>query len=278
MGNGKVKQAIIISDLHAGCQFGLCPSSDIPLDGGGYYKPSLLQKKVWSWWEEFWKEWVPRVTRDQPYIVIINGDTTDGRHHGAVTQISQNLSDQKTIARLILQPIVAQCEGRFFMIRGTETHVGASGENEESLARELDAIPDETGNHSRWEMWLRLGDRLAHITHHIGMSQSMAYETTAPMREYDIACSEAARWGYPRPDICIRSHRHRHSETKVPTAQGDGICTVTPGWQLRTPFIFRLMGKNLLPQFGGILWRVGDEEHYTRHFIRNITRTPEVVL
>lgn len=275
----EIIQAIVISDTHIGCKLGLCPPGDIALDEGGFYRQSVLQAKVWSWWEnDFWSQWVPTVVRRQPFAVVVNGDLLDGRHHNTTTQISQNLSDQRKIAHIVFGPIVDKCKGRFYIIRGTEAHTGQSGENEETLAQELGAIPNETGNYARWDMWLRIKDRLAHITHHIGITGSMHYETTALMKEYAEACAEAGRWDREAPSWIIRSHRHRHTEIKIPTAKGLGICAVTPGWQLTTPFVWKGAGRNTTPQFGGTLLRTGDEEHYTRHFIRNIDRTPEVIL
>ena len=274
-----IQQVVVVSDLHCGCKLGLFPSKLVKLDEGVTYNPSLLQLKMWEWWIYFWNNWVPLMTRHQPFAVVINGDTTDGRHHNTVTQISQNLSDQRKIALAILKPIVDMCEGHFYMIRGTEAHVGQSGENEETLASELKTIPDELGHYARWEIWMRVAGKLAHITHHIGTTGSMAYETTALMKEYAEACAEAGKWKYDSPDVIIRSHRHRSSEIRVPTINGDGICCVTPGWQLKTPLTYRMpLGRTTTPQMGGILFRVGDEEHFIRHKVWNISRTPEVIL
>lgn len=272
-----INNAIIISDLHAGCQFGLCPP-EVQLDSGSLIKHNKYQRKVWNWWIEFWRVWVPKVTRGEPYCVVVNGDAMDGRHHNSVTQISQNLADQKKIAKSILDPIVEMCNGEFYMVRGTEVHVGRSGENEETLAEQLGAIPDEVGNYSRFELWLKVGSCLAHIMHHIGTTGSTAYETTALMKEFAESCTEAAKWGFEAPNVVVRSHRHRHSEVKVPAKDVYGICFTTAGWQLKTPFVYKIPGGRITtPQFGGSLIRQGDEEFYTRHFTRTLPRTkPEI--
>ncbi len=98
----KINNLVIVSDLHCGCQMGLCPRGGVRLDGGGVYKPSKLQRIVWGWWEEFWGEWIPSVVKGEPYAVCINGDAIEGRHHQATTQITQNLADQAGIAYRLL--------------------------------------------------------------------------------------------------------------------------------------------------------------------------------
>ena len=112
------------------------------------------------------------------------------------------------------------------------------------------------------------GACLVHATHHIGVTGSMAYETTALTKEFNEFCAESARWGRPIPDVVIRSHRHRHIEVRVPTGRGYGIIFVTPAWQLKTPYLFRVPGGRVTtPMIGGSLIRQGDEEWFTRHMI-----------
>jgi len=276
-GNGNVKQAIVISDLHAGDRTGLCHKNGVPLDDGGVYMPSGLQLKVFEWWEEMWGEWVPRVTRRQPFAIIINGDAIEGEHHRSKTPFSVNVNDQIRAAALLIQPLVKLCEGRLYMIRGTEAHAGKSGEHEETLAKMVGAVPDENGQYARWEMIARIGNRLAHIKHKIGTTQSMAYQHTALSKAAMQLSASAAQWNYEIYDWICRSHRHRYSRCENRTYHGEQICVVTPGWQLRTPFIYSMSGDDL-PEFGCVLLRAGDEEHYCREYVKTITRTPEVVL
>ncbi len=283
-----VNNIIVVSDPHCGCRMGLCPPGKHQLDDGGTYEPSPLQLKVWDWHSEFWDEWVKKVTRGEPYAVLINGDTTDGVHHGTKTQISQNLVDQRRIAQRIYEPIVERCakdkKGKplFFMTRGTEAHVGASAENEETLGEILGAQQDDAGNYTQWKLWMRIGGKkgaLVHFLHTVGSTGSMYYESTAPMKELVESFSEAGRWNDQAPDIVVRSHRHRYIKIEVPTEKGYGIVIVTPCWQLPTPLTYRIASARVsLPQFGGILIRQGDEEHYTRSWVRNITRPKEVVI
>lgn len=262
----KTENLIVVSDIHAGCQLGLCPPSGVILDNGGRYVPSVVQSKIWECWQYFWTTWVPSVTRKEKYAIALNGDALDGRHHGSTHQITQSLSDQQKIAYEILAPIIdnPKCLG-YYHIRGTEAHAGQSGENEESLAKQLGALPNTDGQYARFDLWKEVGHGLVHLLHHIGTSSSNAYEGTAVNKEITEEFNEAARWGERPPDVIIRSHRHRHIKITIPTARGEGIAEVTPGWQAKTPFTWKIAGGRLAPpQFGGIIVKQGDEELYTR--------------
>jgi hypothetical protein len=228
-----------------------------------------MQVTVWRLWEEFWGEWVPRVTKGEPFAVVNNGDSLDGVHHNSVTQITQNLKDQRKIAAQILKPVVAQCEGRYYHVRGTEAHGGQSGQDEEELATRLGAIQTPAGLSARDELRKWIGgeqDGWVHFLHHIGTTSSAAYESTAVAREMTTAYVEAGRWRDRPPQCIVRSHRHRHVEVRLPEATGYAIGFTTPGWQLKTPLTFRIAGaRQSQPQFGGSLIRRGDEELHTRH-------------
>jgi len=275
-----VKNIIVISDTHFGCRLGLCPPK-VRIDGGGYYEHTAIQKKVWLMWQEFWDKWIPQVTKDEDYIVVHNGDVIEGIHHNSVTQISHNITDQVNIAIEVLGKIIAQphCK-KYYQIRGTEAHGGKSGQAEEGIAKALTAVKDEIGDYSRWEMWLRMGKILINFGHHIGTSSSANYESTALYKELVEAYVDAGRWNNESPDVLVRSHRHRQFEIRIATDKGYGIPFITPGWQLKTPFVYKTgMGRSSMPQIGGYLIRTGDEDHvYTRFKVWNIQRPKEEVI
>ena len=277
----RTNNIVVFSDTHCGCRLGLCPPDGVPLDDGGNYSPSALQLKVWGIYEEF-RIWTKKVTKGEPWDLVMNGDALDGVHHRAVTQISHNLKDQLACAVYALGPFVKECKrsgGRYYHIRGTEAHVGPSAQEEERLAEHLGAEPNETGQFARWELWKRVGSgkgHLCHFLHHIGTTGSQAYESTAVHKELVESFVEAGRWGDEAPQVIVRSHRHRHFETRIAHKDGYAIATVTPAWQLKTPFTYRIPGSRLAqPQFGGVLIRAGDEELHTRFFVRRVERAKE---
>lgn len=270
-----VKTVIAISDTHFGCRFGLCPPDGVELDGGGVYVPSRFQKVVWGWWEEFWGEWVPQITKGEPYVVVHNGDVVEGVHHGATTQISHCLGDQGALAVKVLKPIFEKCEGRYYSIRGTASHVGPSSIEEERVAKAIGAIPNKDGQHARFELWKKLGSHLIHFLHHIGTTSSSAHESSAVNAELTAEFVESCRWGEQPPSVIVRSHRHRAIEVRLPTSAGYATAVVTPAWQLKTPYVFRVAGGRLSPpQLGGIAIKLDSEDNhiYTSSFVKHISR------
>lgn len=274
---------MIVSDLHCGCRLGLCPPEAQPLMDGGFYEPSAFQKKVWGWWEEFWHEFVPEATQGEPYAVAVNGEAVDGVHHRATSQVSHNLEDQKGIAMRVLASVRDSAEGRFYMLSGTPAHSGESGCDDEAVARELGAIPESLGDakrYARYLMWVRVGDALVNITHHIGTTGSQAYEATAIHKELVEAFVESGRWHNEHPDFVVRGHRHRFAFSGLHTAKGRAVSICSAGWQGKTPFAYKIPGgRQAEPQFGGIVIRQAKGgEFYFREFVKSFARPEEVIL
>jgi len=273
----KVKDAprtvICISDPHAGCQLGLYPvGHEVRLTHGGIYQPSALQVKLWAMWREFWDEWVPWFTKREPFILVLNGDLVEGVHHGATSQVTHDVERQRGIAVALLKPVCERA-ATVYATRGTPAHAGPDACDDEAVAKALGAIPDEKGNHARFELWLKLHGHLGHFNHHIGTTGSSAYESTAVYKELVEAFVEAGRWGDEPPQFIVRSHRHRAFEVRVPTQHGHGIALVTPGWQLKTPFAYKVAGARVSqPQIGGIGIRAGDHILYTDSRVWRIER------
>lgn len=271
---------IVVSDTHAGCRLGLCPPEPIPLDDGGTYHASAFQRQVWALWREFWDMWVPEVTRGEPYDLCHNGDAIDGVHHNSTTQISHNFQDQLQIAERAMRPEVEKCRalgGTYYHIRGTAAHVGESSVYEEMLAERLGAKANAEGQHARYDLWKRVGPScLVHLLHHIGTTSSASHEASAVNAELTAEYVEAARWHREPPDFVVRSHRHRSIAVDLNSAKGYAAAIVTPAWQGKTPFVWRVPGaRTSEPQFGGIMIRHGDEEFYYRRKVWSLDRSAE---
>lgn len=272
----EVRRLVVISDTHCGCAMGLCPPS-FALDDGGEYQASRLQRVVWGWWEEFWGEFVPHATRGEPYAIVHNGDVIDGSHHKGTTQITHNIGTQRRIAEVCLRPHITRAAA-YYHIRGTEVHIGQSGEDEEAVARALGAKPDGEGRHAQWEFRATIGNRLIHFTHHISTSTSPYAESGGLMREIVNMYVECGQSGDRPVDLIVRSHRHRTMEVTVPGKHGKCTAIATPAWQLKTPYVFRTGARLTQPQIGGVVISLVDDELFTRTFVKRITPPKEVRL
>lgn len=277
-----VENVAVVSDLHVGCQLGLC-GHHARLDDGGEYKANIVQRQAWRWWVAYWA-WVHETCKGERISVVVNGDIIDGRHHGSTHQWTHNLATQEDHAVNVLalaSDMASTHGGNLYIVRGTEAHAGPCAETEESIAKRLGAKPNKAGQRARYELWLRVGTQRApvHFLHHVGTTSSAAYEATAVHKEMVESFNEAARWGQAAPAGIVRSHRHRCLHVKIPSAVGNTFAVTTPGWQGKTPFAYRIAGaRQSAPQFGGILIRDGgkDEGLYVRTKVWSLDReTPE---
>lgn len=265
------KNIVVIADLHIGCQLGLCHPDGARLDNGGKYNPSEVQGKTWEIWTNYWK-WVHKIVKNEDFDVVVNGDVIDGRHHDSTHQWSHNLEDQAEHAYKILLPIRKQAK-RMWIVRGTPSHGGESGVDEERLAKRLACEQSKAGQYARNDLWLDLEGDLIHFAHHIGTTSSSAHETSALNAEIAALFTGSGRWGMTPPTMIVRSHRHLSSEIRLPSSRTYTIAFVTAPWQLPTPFAFKTMGgRTATPQIGGSIIRKGDQDLYTRHFVHPIDR------
>lgn len=253
-----MKTLIAISDLHVGSTVGLCPPGVKLVDGGGY-EMNKFQETLWKYWQHFWSTFVPsRAKGSKSVSVVINGDAIDGVHHQTVNILSNSIDIQEQAAVKALETIRQLCPVKIdhlYMVIGTEVHVGPAGQSERRIADKIEAEPDEDGCIAPYQRWIQVDDVLFQFAHHIGVTSSAAYESSAPMRELVSGLVEAAQWERPLPDVFVRSHRHRFIEVPIPSRNGRIRCVITPGWQLRTPFVERI-DRMRMPHIGGCLFQV----------------------
>lgn len=253
-----MKCIIVVSDLHVGSFTGLCLPEG-KQDGGGYYIPNKFQKSLWDYWRDFWDVFVPSQTkRARSVTVVVNGDIIDGNHHNTVALWTNDTDTQATNAVEILKPIAKKY--KTYVIRGTEAHSGPGSKADDRVAREIGAVPEETtGDHSVWQLWLDVDGVTFNIAHHIGVTSSAAYETSAPMREMIAGLIESSQWNQKLPRMVVRSHRHRFVPVTIPSIYGRIQCVITPAWQLKTPFTERI-DRMRMPHIGGVVFKVEDNQ------------------
>jgi hypothetical protein len=238
---------LVISDLHVGSTVGLWPGEH-PIEGGGIYRANKYQQ----WLLACWQDLIERVQRIKPSTIVINGDIIQGANFKDGQLITSQISKQVEAAEVLLRPLLDK-RRRLFVIRGTEWHEGKSSDHIEGLAKVLGAVPDpDTGQYSRWELYLKSGEEVVHFAHHVGCSSVPWYEATVPLRDTLLQLSELWRfYGADAPNLrmVVRSHRHRMINVKAPP---DIQVVVTPAWQLKTAFAHK-KATSMVPQIGFVL-------------------------
>jgi hypothetical protein len=256
-----MKAIITVSDLHIGSTTGVCPQS-VTVTDGGEYRPNPYQRTLLKYWRNFWRVVIPEYTAGASKVVLVfNGDILDGVHHHTVNILSNSWAAQERAAIEHLLEIRDLCPVKIdeiYVVKGTEVHVGPNGESEERIAKEIGAVPNELGEYASYQWWLQVDRVPFQFAHHIGVTSSAAYESSAPMRELVAALVEAAQWGQAMPRVVVRSHRHRFIPVSIPSKWGRVQCVITPAWQLRTPFVERI-DRMRMPHIGGVVFRVEDE-------------------
>ena len=258
-----MKAAIVaISDIHAGSTFALLPPHGVELDDGQVVLPNKYQSALWECWLDFWSHHVPTITKGyDKKAVVINGDLIDGVHHRTIALVSNSWEVQEKLATEILSPLPRHV-GPTYVVRGTEAHSDVGAQSEERIARAIGAKKLD-GHCSVYQLWIEAEGVLIQFAHHVGTTSSAAYESSALMREMVAGLVEAGQFNKKLPSLFVRSHRHRYCEVSVPAAEGKKTCIVTPGWQLRTPYIEK-WDRMRLPHIGGLVILI-ENGHYEVH-------------
>lgn len=244
----------VVSDMHSGSVVGLCPPR-FTLDDGGDYVASKAQRWLWRNWLDYWQR-IANLKADTslPVVAIFNGDAHDGpAHHNTPQTISRNENDQLRIAVEVVQPALEVAD-KVFVIRGTESHVGANAWREEALANDIGAEPSPEGTASWWHLYAEFGGVTFDCQHHPESGSMRPWTAGGEVnRIAAILMYEYASTGDKPPQIAIRSHRHsfRDSGTTHPIRVFQ-----TPPWQLATAFVkTRVAAAGKINAVGG-LWFV----------------------
>lgn len=262
MSLSKVRNVVVIGDTHCGSSIALMPPRFKNREGQ-IINQSPQQKILWKWWKEFW-EFAEEICAGDPFIVVHNGDMIDGSHHGTTQLGTNNVSKQREMFVDMMKPRLENAEA-FYCTCGTMAHAGQSSADEESCARQLNAVKDSNGNHVRQDLWIEMGADLIQFAHHIGVTSSQAYKSSPAMRLMASMYGAAGEWGFRPPTIMIRSHAHDYVEVKRPNCR----VVVCPAWQLKSDWVW---GKDTasLPIIGGLVLRQGEQG---KVFIRDFVRT-----
>lgn len=254
------------SDLHCGSSVGLCIPTDIPLDDGGSIRPSAAQIWLHQVWQAGWLQ--AAATRDRyPGSILcglLNGDMVDNpTHHGTAQNMGVHPGIERVIAKGCLELPKALGVQKWWVVRGTESHVGKSGAAEESLAEWLKAEKDPSRNtFSWWHLRLDLDGFRLDATHHGRIGQRPWTKPNVTMNLaaeifFEHAAEDLRLNRLPTsPHLAIRSHLHRYLDT----FHAQPVRVIQTGaYQLHTAYVHKV-APGVLADIGGVILVIRDGE------------------
>jgi len=246
------KHGVIISDLHCGHRFGLCPpkhwerESDDP-----------VQEKIRRWQMTTWR-WFKKRAHAIGHLdrLVLNGDGCegDGIRSGATELWSSDRHEQAKMA--------IECMKQFnfdeaTVIEGTNSHTGTAEQFEAPIAEAF-------GTRLQAHAWLEYAGCVIDFKHHIGSSSTPGAVPPALPREAVWNLMWAERELQPRATVFIRSHLHSYHAV----IEDDFTAIVTPALQGWTRYGGTRMSKTI--SYGFIEWWISDKGEFTWQYHRLI--------
>jgi hypothetical protein len=243
-----IEVLIVVSDLHCGSVFALCPPV-VSREEGGDYLHNPVQRFIWECWQDFCNVWVPSVVNGRPFAVVVNGDAVEGSHHGGHQIISQVESLHAEVAKACLLMLTEGAAGqaeRVFVVRGTETHVKQTSESSLGFALGAEQDPD-TRQFASHHWLLDIHGCPCSFQHHISTSTRISLYGTGLSVHMAEEQLQAARFGQVVPRVIGRAHRHTFGKYD----DAEGLIFTTPSWQGLTNH-GRKVVPGAVPRFGGL--------------------------
>lgn len=251
--------AVVVSDLHAGSGIGLWPEGMTDHEGA-----PLPQNAIQRWLDQqWWKMLGELLDLNERLIVVIDGDAIQGSHPDKDAQLTTASWDlQRVAAFRYLQPL-REIADEMYMVHGTPWHEAAGGEHVRGLARDLGCHKTPAGDWLYWQLYLRLGEHVAHIAHHVGIARVPFYQASVPLRDMYMLAGELYReYGPQMPgvDLMVRAHRHQGLFVYKPPRFRVAI---TPCWQFpgeivhkSAPEVLQSIGYLLIEETRHGLWAI----------------------
>ena len=165
--------------------------------------------------------------------------------------ISLAPNDALSLTIDVLEPVIRDLD-YFFMIAGTEAHVGKGAWTEEMVGKDLEAVKSGKNSYVWSNLVAEFGGVKFDLAHHPAGNSSVTrnYPAVASRMAYDIQYSYIERGEVP-PDIAVRGHLHRFADS------GIGLKTrgiILPCFQYKTAYASRLGFDHSLPDIGMVVF------------------------
>lgn len=235
--------------MHTGSTTALFPHHKILKDGFWQFKhtryvPSGLQCDLWTHFEKSAAAIATKQKKERKrLIVVVDGDATDGDHHGTLQLATRNPLEQKDIHVFIMTWFLnkigfAKNKGDLlFYVSGTETHVG---EIEDVIAEEMNAERPAFSSGVFDFLPLEINNRLLWFLHH-GRSPGTSYNKGDAIRNF----LKRIYWEYTDkgkrvPDAVISGHYHVPVKTSYDYDWNIMHGMILPAWQTKTRYGYRV--------------------------------------
>lgn len=195
-----IKLAVVCSDLHCGSEVGLM-APRVELESGNVlsFGKNEYHRWLWSCWQKAQGEVAQVVGKDR-FALIVNGDATEGVHHGGKDIVATKIEEHIAIARKCLAPL-AEKAAEVFLTKGTECH---TLNMENLLADRLKA----RGGAARNKWLIEFHGCLVDIAHHMATSSRRYLEAGALSITMGNARQNYLDAGHRAPKVFLRGHRH----------------------------------------------------------------------
>lgn len=222
----------ILSDIHPGSTKAILPPDFETLEGQRI-KQSAVQEWLWEAWTAT-HQWLSGVVNPKEYHLILNGDLTEGNHHGTKEIWSTEVGDHSKAAIEILGPVARRAD-KTFVVRGTECHVGS---HEISIAKAIGAEINPEYKQPFWDrLRIEICGQVVSVRHHFPATSRVHLEASQHSIQLGNAQLEALRAGEVPPHIIVGAHRHRPGHW----SDGKGMSIVTGAWQVPTRHCFKVV-------------------------------------
>lgn len=213
---------VLVSDLHCGSQVGLLKPG-VPVGKGNTieFGDNICQEWLWNTWNLLWEK-VFAELHGEPFVLVVNGDATEGIHHHSEEVIASAIDDHTAIATACLEPISKKAV-KTFITAGTECHTRGM---ERVLAQKLKAAELDAKD----EWLICVNGTLVEAKHHMPVTGRAYLEAGAMSITLGNARVNRLRAGHECPTVFLRAHRHCGGYF----SDGQGLLAVAGGWQFLT--------------------------------------------
>jgi hypothetical protein len=211
------KLLVCVSDLHCGSDVGLMPP-DTSLSKGntvGFGK-NYFQEWLWLCWLDAIQQ-VKSICGKNPYVLLVNGDATEGCHHHTQELVAPAIEDHTNMAAQCLRVLSPSVT---LITKGTHCHTLGM---EDVLAEKLGALEGKAR-----DKWLfNINGVNCNAAHHIGTTSRGYLEASLLSITLGNARLQSLRCDHIPSRVFLRAHRHCGGWY----SDGDALMCVTGGWQ-----------------------------------------------